>query len=57
LLQLRREHLLHCQILELMNPWAGHTGECLISPDQYSKRLGGELQGSRMPNPHLSCAP
>src|SRR5215471_9406625 len=46
LLQLRRKHLLHCQILELMNPWASHTGESLISPSRYFKRRGGELQGS-----------
>jgi hypothetical protein len=30
LLQLRCEHLLHCQILELMDPLASHTKYCYI---------------------------
>ena len=30
LLQLWREHLLHCQILELMDPRTGHTEYCYV---------------------------
>jgi hypothetical protein len=31
LLQLWREHLLHCQILELMNPRTCHTKNCYLT--------------------------
>src|SRR5208283_4861814 len=47
LLQLRCEHLLHRQILELMDPRASHTN-FVISSNVYSKRAVPRLQQCRM---------
>jgi len=46
LLQLWREHLLHRQILELMNPRTCHM-KTVTLPNAHFRRAPGELQGSR----------
>jgi hypothetical protein len=49
LLQLRRQHLLHCQILKLMDPRTSHT-DIILRSNRDSKRAADELQAGRIRN-------